>query len=139
MDDAGGASLEACRQSQRRLRAAHDDGAASLEQTGNQGRAVDALIQTPEFEALREELPGLQARLNSVQSVTIGVNVTQDLRPESATILSVDTEKVEGRGGLLARLFGRQSTSEGITRLRAGPGAAAAEARNAMRALPASA
>ncbi len=84
--------------------------------------AVDTLIRTTEFEALREELPVLREQLNDMQSITIGVNLSGDMRPESATILSIDREKIEGRTGLLGRLLGRDTARQGITRLRGGPG-----------------
>jgi hypothetical protein len=84
--------------------------------------AVNALIETTQFAALREELPVLREQLNGMQSITIGVNVSHDFRPESATILSIDGEKVEGRSGLLGRLLGRAVDREGITRLRGGAG-----------------
>ena len=80
--------------------------------------AVNALLNTSQFAALRAELPALRAQLNDMQSVTIGVNLSRDLRPESAAILSIDGAKVEGRGGLLGRLLGRERAREGITRLR---------------------
>ena len=84
--------------------------------------AVNELVSTPEFVALQDELPTLREQLNGMQSVTIGVNLSDDLRPESATILSIDTEKIEGRSGLLGRLLGREATREGITRLRGSTG-----------------
>ncbi len=84
--------------------------------------AVRALVATPEFAALRQELPELQRQLSDMQSITIGVNVSHDLRPESATILSIDGQKIEGRGGVLSRLFGQARAKEGITRLRGGTG-----------------
>ncbi|MBV9281412.1 MAG: hypothetical protein JOZ41_15130 [Chloroflexi bacterium] len=84
--------------------------------------SIQALVGTPEFEALQTELPDLRARLDGVRSVTIGVNLADDLQPESATILSVDTEKIEGRAGLLSRLLGEETSRRGITRLRDGQG-----------------
>lgn len=80
--------------------------------------AVHTLVESTEFLALREELPALRSHLEPVQSVTIGINLATDLRPESATILSVDSERIEGRGGLLERLLGRRGAGRGITSLR---------------------
>ena len=80
--------------------------------------SIQALIGSAEFETLSKELPSLRAQLEGVQSVTIGVNLSRDLRPESATILSIDTEQIEGRGGVLERLLGRESARRGITKLR---------------------
>lgn len=84
--------------------------------------AIDTLVATTEFVALREELPVLREQLNGMRSITIGVNVSEDLRPESATILSIEPEKIEGRTGLLGRLLGRETARQGITRLRGGAG-----------------
>jgi hypothetical protein len=84
--------------------------------------AVQSLVQSEEFLSLGEELPALRERLEKMQSVTIGVNLAGDLRPESATILSVDPEKIEGRGGLLDRLLGEEAAKRGITKLRGDPG-----------------
>jgi hypothetical protein len=83
--------------------------------------SVHALVRAPEFEALRAELPALRARLDEVQSITIGVNLSSDLCPESAAILSIDSKKIEGRGGLLERLLGHEATVRGITQLRGRP------------------
>jgi DNA mismatch repair protein MutS len=82
------------------------------------GTSVHALVSSPEFEALRAELPALRAHLDEVQSITIGVNLSSDLRPESAAILSIDSKKIEGRGGLLERLLGHEAARRGITQLR---------------------
>jgi DNA mismatch repair protein MutS len=84
--------------------------------------SIQGITTSHEFEALREELPPLRAQLDAVQSVTIGVNLSRDLRPESATILSIDAERIEGRGGLLKRLLGQESARLGITKLRGEPG-----------------
>jgi DNA mismatch repair ATPase MutS len=84
--------------------------------------SIRAITTSREFESLCEELPTLRARLDAVQSVTIGVNLSRDLRPESATILSLDAEKIEGRGGILRRLLGQESARSGITKLRVEPG-----------------
>jgi len=82
-------------------------------------RSIVSLINTTEFETLRAELPALRAQLDGLQSVTIGINLSSGLQPESAAILSLDAEKVEGRSGLLQRLLGSDAGRQGITRLRA--------------------
>src|SRR5439155_20447152 len=84
--------------------------------------SVHALVSAPAFEALRAELPALRAHLDEVQCITIGVNLSSDLRPESAAILSIDSKKIEGRGGLLERLLGHEAALRGITQLRGRPG-----------------
>ncbi|GAC1469281.1 MAG: hypothetical protein PVSMB7_18370 [Chloroflexota bacterium] len=85
--------------------------------------AVRALVASPQFQTLRQELPALRSRVESVQSVTIGVNLAGDLRPESATILSIDAERVDGHGGFLGRLVGREAGRRGVSKLQgtAGP------------------
>jgi hypothetical protein len=76
-----------------------------------------ALTGTAAFQALQDELPALRATLDRVRSVTIGINLTRDLSPDSATILSIDATRVEGRGALLDRLFGRGSTEKALSPL----------------------
>jgi len=76
-----------------------------------------ALTGTPAFVALQRELPAVRATLDRVRSVTIGVNLTRDLSPDSATILSIDAVRVEGRGPLLDRLFGRGSSERALSPL----------------------
>lgn len=83
--------------------------------------SIQALIETAEFETLRAEVLAQCARLDAVQSITIGVNLSLGLQPESATILSLDPEKIEGRGGLLQRLLGKDTGRRGITNLRGEP------------------
>jgi DNA mismatch repair ATPase MutS len=84
--------------------------------------SIEALIRTSEFETLRAELPALRSQLDGLQSVTIGVNLSPGLQPESATVLSLDAERIEGRGGVLHRLLGSDAGRRGITRLRGEPG-----------------
>lgn len=74
------------------------------------------LTQTSQFRTLQEELPVLRATLERVGSITIGVNLTRDLSPDSATVLSIDRQKVEGRMPLLERLFGNND-ARGLTPL----------------------
>jgi hypothetical protein len=73
--------------------------------------ALTQLRTSPEFAALERELPRLREILNSVRSVTIGVNLGADLTPDSATILDLSTEPIEGRRGLLWRLLGGSDAS----------------------------
>src|SRR5215470_15543731 len=80
-------------------------------------RAVRA---DPEFAALERELPRLRETLSSVRSVTVGVNLGPDLAPESATILELSTEPIEGRRSLLWRLAGANGADRGLTPLQRG-------------------
>src|SRR5262249_52399354 len=67
---------------------------------------VATLTASPTFVALEAELPGLRATLAEARSVTVGINLAGDLAPESATILSISSERVDGKHALLGRLLG---------------------------------
>jgi hypothetical protein len=81
---------------------------------------VGDLTGSPTFTALEGALPELRATLSQARSVTIGVNLTPDLLPESATILGVSEEPVEGPRTLLGRLLGGIDAGRGITPLQRG-------------------
>jgi DNA mismatch repair protein MutS len=81
---------------------------------------VHAVTRSPTFLALQAELPALRATLAEARSVTVGINLTPELVPESATILGVSSERVEGRRALLGRLLGGRDASRGITPLQRG-------------------
>jgi hypothetical protein len=85
--------------------------------------AVKAITGAPAFVALEAELPGLRATLAQARSVTVGINLTPDLIPESATILAVSDEPVEGARTLLGRLLGGLDVGRGITPLQRSGGA----------------
>jgi DNA mismatch repair ATPase MutS len=79
------------------------------------------LRSSVEFASLERELPRLREILSSVRSVTVGVNLGPDLSPESATILDLGTEPIEGRRGLLWRMLGAgNESSHGLTPLQRG-------------------
>src|SRR5919199_2085244 len=80
------------------------------------------LRRAPEFAALERELPALREKLDSVRSVTIGVNLGPDLSPESATILDLGATPIQGRRGLLWRLLGGGASDQGLTALQRGEG-----------------
>ena len=84
------------------------------------GTRLRDLRRTPEFVSLERELPALRERLDSVRSVTVGVNLGPDLSPESATILELGTAPIEGRRGLLWRLLGGSVNNQGLTPLQRG-------------------
>ena len=81
---------------------------------------VTAITGAPSFLALEAELPALRTTLSQARSVTVGVNLTPDLVPESATILALSEEPVEGSRTLLGRLLGGLDASRGITPLQRG-------------------
>jgi hypothetical protein len=78
---------------------------------------VAALTASPTFVALEAELPGLRATLAEARSVTVGINLGGDLAPESATILSINSERIDGKQALLGRLLGGGDGRHGLTPL----------------------
>ena len=71
------------------------------------------------FQSLEKNLPGLLAKFQEVPSITIGVNLDNELRPVEATLLSVNTKHFKG-GSLLQQLIGAKSSDkpdQGIAQL----------------------
>lgn len=68
----------------------------------------------PDYLRLAEELPRLRAQLDQAGSVTLGINLDAQLRPESATIVSVNASRFGGRHSLLDRLFGERVAADGV-------------------------
>jgi DNA mismatch repair protein MutS len=62
---------------------------------------------------LVRELPGLLSRVRGVLSITVGINLTPDLQPESATLLSVNDERFS-EAPLLRMLLGKVGDHEGV-------------------------
>ncbi|HEY8743928.1 MAG TPA: hypothetical protein VIU62_12555 [Chloroflexota bacterium] len=76
------------------------------------------LAATDEFQSLQRELPDMRVNLDEAGSITIGINLSRDLTPASATIMSVSAQKLEGRGTFLERLLGGDPEGRGLTPLR---------------------
>lgn len=75
---------------------------------------------TPEYQRLLAGLPGLRAQLSQAGSVTLGINLDTQLRPESATIVAINPQRFAAKGTLLERLFGERAAADalrGITAL----------------------
>jgi DNA mismatch repair protein MutS len=84
------------------------------------------------FLRLVAELPDLVAQVRGIASITIGVNLDDQLRPVEATLIAINNKKFRGyTSSLLNFLFGRDAQDgqwEGITPLHsARPNAAPAE------------
>jgi DNA mismatch repair protein MutS len=81
---------------------------------------VTARRDSPEFQSLVAELPGLREQLNQAASITIGVNLDRDLRPVAVTLVAVNAEPFAGPRSLAQRLLGRSTaaTVSGMTILR---------------------
>jgi DNA mismatch repair protein MutS len=66
------------------------------------------------FQNLVRELPDLAAKVRSIASVTIGVNLDQDLQPRDALLVSVNTRRFTSSSlSILGRLFGKTVDREG--------------------------
>lgn len=89
------------------------------------------ITSAPEFQSLQTELPALRRQLDRAQSFTIGVNLTDELMPASAAILTVNSEKIAGKGMLLNRLFG-EGSERALTPLRMGDAASAGTPENRL-------
>jgi DNA mismatch repair protein MutS len=81
---------------------------------------LDRLVSSEGFVALASTLPVLRATLSSIKSVTIGINLSPDLVPESATLLAFGAEPIDGRQTLLGRLLAGWGAERALTPLRRG-------------------
>jgi DNA mismatch repair protein MutS len=68
----------------------------------------------PGYRQLAEELPRMRAQLDQAGSVTLGINLDAQLRPESATIVSVNASRYAGKNSLLDRLFGQRAAPDAV-------------------------
>lgn len=64
-------------------------------------------VQSPLFHSLRQELPTLLPKIRAVRSITIGINLDEQMRPLSAVLLEARTQPYSSET-LLTRLFGRR-------------------------------
>ena len=88
---------------------------------------VEQYSQDPSFQELIRELPDLMAELRSCASITIGINLDEHLRPEEATLISVNKERFTA-SSLLKRLVGKNDSRwhgiaplHGLPYIREGP------------------
>ena len=58
--------------------------------------ALQRIVNEPAFRQMTEELPPLRAEIRQVVSVTIGVNLSPDLKPVAATLLSLNKQRFRG-------------------------------------------
>jgi DNA mismatch repair protein MutS len=85
-------------------------------------RDVAGVVAADEtFLRLAAELPDLVAQVRGIASITIGVNLDDQLRPVEATLIAINNKKFRGyTSSLLSFLFGRDAQDgqwEGITPL----------------------
>ena len=86
--------------------------------------ALQRLVNEPAFRQMAEELPALRADIRQIVSVTIGVNLSPDLKPVAATLLSLNKTRFRGPR-FFRRLWGVDDDDErrGISTLYEAPAA----------------
>ncbi len=67
---------------------------------------LSAVVADPNFQALQAELPELRVPLERITSLTIGINLDVELRPESAVLLSINDYKVGSGASWLLKVMG---------------------------------
>lgn len=79
-------------------------------------------VQDPLFQQMAAELPELRERIHEIVSVTIGINLSPDLRPVAATLLSINRRRFKGPR-FFRKLWGDDGEEEmrGIGPLRQAP------------------
>lgn len=75
------------------------------------------LAASPEIQALAVEIPRWRRTLDEVRSVTVAINVSPALEPESAAIIGFSGQPVAAADTVLAQLMGREAGERGLTRL----------------------
>ncbi|MCY3916526.1 MAG: hypothetical protein OXG49_10990 [Chloroflexi bacterium] len=85
---------------------------------------LQRIVNEPAFRQMMEELPPLRAEIRQVVSVTVGVNLSPDLKPVAATLLSLNKQRF--RGPRFFRKFwgiDDEDAQRGISALRESPDA----------------
>lgn len=91
-----------------------------------------------DYQSLLKTLPALREQLRQVGSVTVGINLDNQLRPSSATLISVNRGHFAGKGTFLERLLGEWAANNprGMTALyRASEGKSSAPEHELFRDL----
>lgn len=73
---------------------------------------LQTLLGDPNYQALREDLPLLRAPFENINSVTVGINLDIQLRPESAVLLAVNEHQLGEPLSLLDRLIGSRTSEQ---------------------------
>lgn len=83
------------------------------------GESVQQMASDPMVARLRESLPELRDLVGQTVSVTIGMNLGPDLRPQAATLLEVNKSHFRGERSMLSRLLQGpdESAASGISPL----------------------
>lgn len=85
---------------------------------------LQRIVKEPAFRQMTEELPNLRAEIRQIVSVTIGVNLSPDLKPVAATLLSLNKQRFRGPR-FFRKLWGIDDEADwrGISALRESPDA----------------
>jgi DNA mismatch repair protein MutS len=75
---------------------------------------VAAARAEPDYRALAAELPALRAQIDRAGSVTLGINLDAQLRPESATVVAINAGRFAGKGTLLEKLLGERAAADAV-------------------------
>ena len=80
---------------------------------------LGAVVADPNFQALQGDLPELRAPLERITSLTVGINLDVELKPESAVLLSINDYKVGANASWVLRVMGLQDDADeaGIAQL----------------------
>jgi hypothetical protein len=74
---------------------------------------LTAVVADPNFQALQAELPELRKPLERITSLTVGINLDVELRPESAVLLSINAYRVGGGASWLLKVMGVGQSDDG--------------------------
>jgi len=81
---------------------------------------ITSISEDADFQNLSAELPKLQKGLDSISSVTIGINFDAQLNPTEATLISINDKRFSG-ASLLGKLFAGGSEYQGLSELYKNP------------------
>ncbi|MBP5780398.1 MAG: hypothetical protein J6X34_04085, partial [Clostridia bacterium] len=72
---------------------------------------IRGIYESDNFKDLRHELPALSEKIQTMTSVTIGVNLDNELRPVEAVLLSIEPKPFRNKA-LVTSILGRQRNDE---------------------------
>lgn len=78
---------------------------------------VQEALRSPGMEALQETLPRLRDSLNRAHSITIGINVSPALEPESAVLIGFSDAEAQPAAGVMGLVSGPDTVRKGLVRL----------------------
>lgn len=69
-------------------------------------KSIRATVESEMFQHLQQELPELLPRIRAIRSITVAINLDADMRPISAALLEVQTDRFINKS-MMSRLFGK--------------------------------